>query len=99
MTGKKSPTLRDITIDILLDECEQELAQLGLLNRSIGTYDTALKTLCDNFGTDAGFSYFGALCAKITYPSRETIVTASGIHPRTLDRRIKKVLSADLPQL
>ena len=49
------------------------------------------------YGTDAGFCYFGALAARVEYPSRDTVVAASGVHPRTMDRRLKKVLAAGLP--
>jgi len=97
LTGKKYPTLRDITIELALDALESELQRLGLLNRSIGTYDTTLEKLCERHGTDAGFCYFGALAARVEYPSRETVIAASGIHPRTLDRRLKKVLAVGMP--
>lgn len=97
LTGKKHPSLHDITIEITLNTLESELSRLGLLNRSIGTYDTTLSILCEIYGIDAGFCYFGALAANVEYPNRETILAASGIHPRTLDRRLKKVLAAGLP--
>jgi excisionase family DNA binding protein len=97
LTGLKNPTLRDITIEMLVDALEDELKCLGLLDRSIGNYDTTLSKLCETYGTDAGFCYFGALAAKVEYPSRETVVSASNIHPRALDRRLKKVLAAGPP--
>jgi hypothetical protein len=96
ITGVKYPTLRNISIDLALDTLENELQRLGMLNRSIGTYDTTLARLCETYGTDAGFCYFGALAARVEYPSRETVISASGIHPRALDRRLKKVLAAGL---
>jgi hypothetical protein len=97
LTGKKYPTLRGITIELAVGALENELQRLGLLNRSIGTYDTTLEKLCEIYGTDAGFCYFGALAARVEYPSRETVIAASDIHPRTMDRRLKKVLAAGLP--
>jgi hypothetical protein len=97
LTRKKYPTLHDITIDMAMNALENELSGLGLLNRSIGTYDTTLAKLCEKYGTDDGFCYFGALAARVEYPSRETVIAASGIHPRALDRRLKKVLEAGLP--
>lgn len=97
LTGQKYPSLHDITIEMALDALERELGLLSLLNRSIGTYDSTLSTLCEIYGTDAGFCYFGALAAKVEYPDRNTVVAASGIHPRSLDRRFKKVLAAGLP--
>ena len=70
---------------------------MEIFGRSIGTYDTTLKQLCDTYGTDAGFCYFGALAACVEYPSRDSVVSASAIHPRALERRLKKVLDAGLP--
>jgi len=97
LTGLKRPTLRDITMDLTLDALEDNLRALNLSGRSIGTYDTSLQTLCDAYGTDAGFCYFGALAAIVEYPSRDVVTSASGIHPRALDRRLKKVINAGLP--
>ena len=97
LTGKKYPTLHDITIELTMNALENELSGLGLLNRSIGTYNTTLAKLCELYGEYAGFYYFGVLAAKFEYPNRDTIVAASGIHPRALDRRLKKVLDAGLP--
>ncbi len=97
LTRQKYPTLQDITIKLALLTLEKELQCVGLLDRSIGTYDTTLHRLSETFGTDAGFCYFGALAAKVEYPNRDTIITVSGIHPRTMDRRLKKVLDSGLP--
>ena len=97
LTGMTNPTMHDITLEILVDVLENELQCLGLLNRSIGSYDTTLAKLCKTYGTDVGFCYFGALAAGVEYPNRETIVTISGIHPRSLERRLKKVLATGLP--
>lgn len=97
LTGKKYPTLRDITIELALDALENELQRLGLMNHSIGSYDTTLEKLCDIYGTDAGFCYFGALAAIVEYPSRETVIAASDIHPRALARRLKKILAIGMP--
>jgi hypothetical protein len=46
LTGKKWPTLRDITIDCLIDALEGNLQQLGIFERSIGTKKTTLNKLC-----------------------------------------------------
>jgi hypothetical protein len=96
LTGKKQPTLYDITLEMLLDVLERELQQHGLLGHPIGTYDSTLKQLCETYGTDAGFCYFGALAANVEYPSRDTVISDSSMHPRTMDRRLNKVLSAGL---
>jgi hypothetical protein len=97
LTGTKYPSLHDISIELALDALESELRRLGLLDRAIGTYNTTLSRLCERYGTDAGFCYFGALAANVEYPNREMIISASGIHPRTLDRRLKKILAAGIP--
>lgn len=97
LTGKERPTLRDINLDLLVDTLDNELDILGLLGRSIGTYDTTLKQLCETYDEDLGFYYFGVLSACVEHPSRESVVSDSGMHPRTLDRRLKKVLDAGLP--
>jgi hypothetical protein len=98
LTHEKYPTLHDITIEMELDALEDELNQIALLNRSIGTYDTTMSKLREVYGDgDAAFCYFGVLVAKVEYPNRDTIIAASGIHPRALDRRLKKILDAGLP--
>lgn len=97
LTGLKQPTLRDINIDMLLDALENELKKLDLLNRPIGTRKIALEQLCAKYGSRAGVYYFGLLAAKGEQPSKDVIASNTGLHPRSLDRQLEKIVQADIP--
>jgi hypothetical protein len=97
LTGRKHPTLKDITIEMDLDALENEMRALGIENRRIGTYDTTLKLLCGKYGQYAGLYYFGVLVSKVEFPSVDVILSDSGIHPRSLNRTLKKILEAGSP--
>ena len=97
LTGQKHPTLKDIATEMPFDKLEGDLKVLGLDNRSIGSYDSTLKLLCAIYGSAAGLYYFGLLTARVEFPSREIVSSECRIHPRSLDRRLKKILEAGSP--
>jgi hypothetical protein len=97
LTGNKKPTLRDITKDLLYDTLENELQQLGLLGCSIGTRETTLKLLCEEYGRNEGIYYFGLLKAKTSYPSKETLATDIKLHSSTLGSKLRKIVKAGVP--
>jgi hypothetical protein len=97
LAGKKKPTIRDISIDLLFDKLEKELDKLGLLNRSIANRKTALEQLCAKYGPRAGVYYFGLLVSKVEQPSKAVIVSATDLHPKSLDRQLKKIVQSDIP--
>ena len=96
LTGKKKPTIRDITVDMLADVLESDLEELGLLNRSIGSRSTTLERLIGVYGEEAGVYYFGLLKAKMDIPA-EALENTMTSHPRSLPRRLKKILDAGVP--
>jgi hypothetical protein len=95
--GKKKPTLRDISIDLLLDILENDLQELGVFGSSIGTRTTIAEKLCDEYGPLAGVYYVGILVLKIEVPNEEIVCSLIQKHPRTLDRQLKKILDASVP--
>jgi hypothetical protein len=97
LTGKKNPTLQDITIDMLLDILEDELQELGLLGRSIGTHETTIKILREKYGPKAGMYYFGLIKAKTIYPSNQLLADDMNIHPRSLEKQLQKIVDAGVP--
>ncbi len=96
LSGKKKPTLLDIPIELIEQSLNDELKALGLLNNSIGTRKTILKTLCESYGEDAGFYYFGLLITKQD-KSKKEIRSVMDRHPRSLDRKLKKIRDAGIP--
>jgi hypothetical protein len=84
------PTLLDVTPEKIADELRNELTKLGLLNNSIANQDTALKKLCEKHGELAGTYYYGLLINK-TNKSKKRIVGETNLHPRCLDRRLRKI--------
>ncbi len=96
LSDKKKPTLLDIPIDLIEQSLNDELKALGLLNNSIGTRNTVLKTLCESYGEDAGFYYLGLLIAKQD-KSKKEIRSMMEKHPRSLDRKLKKIRDAGIP--
>ena len=97
LTGNKKPTLRDITIDMLLDALENDLQKLNLLGCSIGTVDTTLVTLTQHCGEVEGIFLYGWLLAKMKHPSKEALEAASMAHPMTIQRRLMKIIEAGVP--
>lgn len=91
--GKKRPTLRDITIDLLIDVLEGDLEELGMLGNSIATRKTALPELLDKYGECGGMYHYGLLIARMEHPE-EIVTRHSNMHPRTMDRRVKAVADA-----
>lgn len=96
LTGSKSPTLLDVPIDLIKESLMGDLKALGLLNNSIANRDTALKTLCEAYGEDAGFYYYGLLVARQN-KSKKQIKSVMKKHPRSIDRKIKKIKDVGLP--
>lgn len=95
-TGKKQPTLLDITKDKVIEQLQDDLAKVGLLGNAIPTRNTALKTLCETHGDDAGIYYFGLLVAKLG-KSRKEIKRETDTHPRSLDRKLRKIVETGIP--
>jgi hypothetical protein len=96
MLGKVKPTLLDITPDCVQEYLQSDLEKLGLLNNSIGNHDTALETLTDMYGEYAGIYLFGLQAAKMN-KSKKLIRQEIGMHPRSLDRQLKKIVDAGIP--
>lgn len=94
--GNKKPTLLDVSNKQVAEELNHDLAKLGLLNNSIATRDTALIKLCEKHGHDAGIYYYGLLVAKMD-KSKMQLRKESGTHPRSLDRKLKKIRDAGMP--
>lgn len=94
--GKKNPTLLDVSYDLVREYLNNDLRKIGLLENSIANHDTALKTLCDTYGNDAGIYYFGLLISKID-KSKNRISRETHTHPRSLDRKLKLIRDAGIP--
>jgi hypothetical protein len=93
---KPKPTLLDVDYEQVADELRSDLERIGLLNNSIATRNTALNTLCEAHGDDAGIYYFGLLMSKMN-KSRKQIKQSMKTHPRSLDRKLKKIVDAGIP--
>jgi hypothetical protein len=85
------PTLLDVSYEQVAEELKDDLTHLGLLNNSIANQETALKKLCDEYGELAGFYYHSLLINKID-KSRKRIAKESKMHPRSLDRKLRKIV-------
>lgn len=96
LTGKEKPTLLDVNKEMILENLRDDLEKLGLLEKSILTRDLALKQLCQEHGEDAGFYYYGLLITKQDKP-KSYIKTMMEKHPRSLDRKLKKIRDAGMP--
>lgn len=92
----RQPTLKDISFNQIAEFLKDDLAKLGLLNYSIATCNTALKQLCEAHGTDAGIYYYALLVLKIN-KSKKEIANDIQMHPRSLDRKLKKIVDAGIP--
>ena len=95
--GLKTPTLRDISIDLLVDILENDLKELGLHENSIGTRNTAPEKLCAEYGPLAGIYYTGVLILRIEMPTKDFICLITQKHPKTIDRQLMKILKAGVP--
>lgn len=96
LTGKKQPTLLDVSEKKVMEELNTDLEKLGLLGNSIQTHDTAFEMLCDEFGEYAGFYYWAMLKNK-TEKSRKRIAKESKMHPRSIDRKLRKIVDTGIP--
>ncbi|MCB9109616.1 MAG: hypothetical protein H6634_00045 [Anaerolineales bacterium] len=96
LTSIKRPTLLDVPVWMIEQSLKDDLQSLGLLNNSIANRSTALKMLCETYGEDAGFYYFGLLITKETKPKKH-IKALMNKHPRSLDRKLKKIRDAGMP--
>jgi hypothetical protein len=94
--GKRKPTLLDVSRDFVINYLNDDLKKLGLLNNSIGTRETSLKTLCNSYGELAGVYYFNLQGLKMDL-SRKKLAKETKTHPRSLDRRLKKIVDAGIP--
>lgn len=55
-----------------------------------------LNILCETRGDNAGIYYFGLLMSKMD-KSRKQIKQSMKTHPRSLDRKLKKIVDAGIP--
>lgn len=94
--GKSKPTLLDVDYKQVAEELKNDLEKLGLLNNSIANRDTALNILCEAHGDDAGIYYYGLLMSKMD-KSRKQIKQSMKAHPRSLDRKLKKIVDSGIP--
>jgi len=94
--GVKKPTLLDVSRDFVIDYLNNDLKKLALFENSIGTRRTVLNRLCDAYGSDAGFCYYGILVSKMDR-SRKQLAQETKTHPRSLDRRLRKIIDAKIP--
>jgi len=93
---KPKPTLLDVSREQVAEELRNDLEKLGLLNNSIADRDTAFDILCETYGELAGF-YYWALLKNKTTKSRKRITKESKMHPRSIDRKLKKIVDAGIP--
>ena len=93
--GKKKPTLLDINKDLAVFQLRTDLDRLKLLEAPIANQDTALKTLCSMYGSEAGIYYFGLLSSRLQ-KSKKRISQESELHPRSLDRRLRKIVDSQI---
>ncbi len=96
MFGKSKPALTDISKDKVIEFLQDDLSKLGLLGNSIANRDTALKMLCEEYGNNAGIFYYGLIVSKLD-KSKKRIKLDTGTHPRSLDRKLKKIVDAGIP--
>jgi hypothetical protein len=92
---KEKPTLLDVNKDIAIAHLNDDLAKLRLLESSIANADTALKVLCEQFGSEAGIYYYGLLVSRLQ-KSKKRIHQESQLHHRTLQRRLRKIVDSKI---
>jgi len=92
----RQPTLMDLNKETIVKFLQDDLEKLGLLGNSIATRNTALKSLCQEHGNNAGIYYFGLLMSKID-KSKKQIGQDADTHPRSLDRKLRKIRDAGIP--
>ena len=90
------PTLLNVTPELVSEELQSDLIKLRLLNNSIANRDTAFEIFCEMHGENAGIYYYGLLMRK-TKVSRKRIAKESNMHPRSIDRKLKKIIDAGIP--
>ena len=95
LLDSKTPRLEDITPALVKEYLEDDLAKLRLLDNVIANKDTALKMLCEKHGSEAGIYYFGILTSRID-KSKKRIVNETQLHPRSLDRRLRKIVDSGI---
>lgn len=93
---KSRPTLLDVSREQVADELKNDLGRLGLLNNSIANRDIAFEKLCEAHGGYAGFYYWALLLNK-HQKSRKRIASESKMHPRSIDRKLKKIVDTGIP--
>jgi hypothetical protein len=94
--GVRQPTLMDISKEKVIEHLKDDLSNIGLLGNSIGTHNTILKSLCEEYGSDAGMFLCYLLTLKMD-ESNNQIEKETRMHPRSLDRKLKKIREAGIP--
>jgi hypothetical protein len=95
LLGKNKPTLRDLTPEWIAANLNADLENLRLDNRIIADRDTALRYLCQQYGSDAGIYYWALLIARFDTSKRQ-LRSQTALHPRKLDRRLKAIADAGI---
>lgn len=95
LLGKSKPTLLDVTPEVVALLLRNDLAKLHLDVNIIADRDAALERLCAEYGPRAGMYYWGFLKAK-NDTSRRQIRSKTSLHPRSLDRILKRITDAGL---
>jgi hypothetical protein len=95
LLGKRRPTLLDVTPETVVRLLRDDLAKLHLDGNIIADRDTALEHLCAEYGSLAGMYHWGFLKAK-NDTSRRPLRSKTGLHPRSLDRTLKRITDAGL---
>jgi hypothetical protein len=95
LLGRRKPTLLDVTPDVVAQLLRNDLAKLHLDGNIIADRHTALERLCAEHGPLAGYCYWGLLQHK-NDASRRQIRSRIGLHPRSLDRTLKRITDAGL---
>lgn len=90
------PTLLNVTPELVKKVLQSDLEKLGLLNNSIANRDIAFEMLCKSHGEYAG-SYYWALLLNKTKKSRREIMREAVMHPRSLDRKLRKIVKTGVP--
>ena len=96
LTGKSKPTLLDISREQIANELRSDLGKLRLTNNSIANHDKALEILCKEHGARGGIFYYGLWNSK-AQKSRKQLAKESKMHPRSIDRILKKIVDTGVP--
>ncbi len=95
LLDNKQPTLLNVNKELAASVLIDDLTNLRLLDATIANADTALQTLCNAHGAEAGIYYYGLLVSRLQ-KSKKRISRESQLHHRTLERRLKKIVDSKI---